>query len=59
MPLVLSLNGTFARGQTMTANVSTSVPIGTLPVLGHFGTITIHAHASAPVDNYRSILETP
>jgi hypothetical protein len=59
MPLVLSLNGTFARGQTMTANVSTSVPIGTLPVLGHFGTITIHAHASAPVDSYRSILEAP
>lgn len=59
MPLVLSLNGTFARGQTMTANVSTSVPIGTLPVLGHFGTITINARASAPVDSYRSILEAP
>lgn len=59
MPLALSLNGTFARGQTMTASVSTSVPVGTLPGLGHFGTITIHAYASAPVDSYRSILEGP
>jgi hypothetical protein len=40
----------------MTATVSTNIPLGTLPLLGHFGTITIHAHASAPVDLYRSIL---
>jgi hypothetical protein len=58
VPLALSLNGTFTRGQVMTASVTTSIPIGTLPVLGHFGTITIHADASAPVDSYRSILES-
>ncbi len=58
MPLALSLTGAFTRGEVMTANVSTSVPIGTLPFLGHFGTITIHAHASDPVDRYRSILES-
>jgi hypothetical protein len=57
VPLTLSLTGTYARGQAMTANVTTTVPIGTLPFLGHFGTITVHAHASAPVDRYRSILE--
>lgn len=55
-PLSLHLSGTFTRGQNMTATVSTSVPLGTLPLLGHFGTITIHARASAPVDLYRSIL---
>ena len=48
----------FARGEVMSANVSTSVPIGTLPFLGHFGTITVHAHASAPVDRYRSLVES-
>jgi hypothetical protein len=56
-PLAMSLTGSFARGQTMTAQVVTSVPIGMLPLLGQFGTITVHAHASAPVDRYRSILE--
>lgn len=56
-PLSLTLNGAYARGQVMTATVSTSVPIGDLPFLGRLGTITIHAHASAPVDRYRSILQ--
>jgi len=56
-PLSLSLTGTFARGQTMTAQVTTSVALGALPVLGDFGTVTIHARASAPIDRYRSILE--
>lgn len=56
-PLALSLAGTYSRGESMTATVSTSIPIGTLPLLGHFGTITIHARASAPIDRYRSILE--
>lgn len=56
-PLTMSLTGTFARGQTMSAQVTTSVPIGMLPFLGQFGTIAIHARASAPVDRYRSILE--
>lgn len=56
-PLALSLNGAYTRGASMTASVTTSVPIGSLPLPGHFGTITIHAHASAPVDRYRSILE--
>lgn len=57
-PLTLSLAGTYSRGESMTATVSTSIPIGTLPLLGHFGTITIHARASAPIDRYRSILES-
>jgi hypothetical protein len=57
MPLALSLTGTFARGQVMSAQVTTRVPIGTLPFLGHFGTITVHGRASAPVGQYRSLLE--
>jgi hypothetical protein len=56
VPLALNLTGTFARGQVMSANVSASVPLGTLPLLGHFGTITVHAHANAPIDRYRSLL---
>jgi hypothetical protein len=43
----------------MSAHVTAKVPIGALPLLGHFGTITVHANASAPVDRYRSILERP
>lgn len=57
MSLSLSLTGTFTRGQVMSAQVTARVPIGTLPFLGHFGTITVHGRASAPVDRYRSILE--
>jgi hypothetical protein len=57
LPLTLRLTGTFARGQVMSAQVSASVPLGTLPFLGHFGTITVHAHSNAPVDRYRSLTE--
>lgn len=56
-PLTLSLAGTYARGEVMSAQVTTSVPIGTLPLLGHFGTIVVRTRASAPVGRYRSILE--
>lgn len=59
-PLSLTLEGAYARGQVMTVQVATTVPVGSLPFLGRFGTITIHAHASAPVDRYRSIIgESP
>lgn len=57
-PLSLSLSGTYGRGQVMSAQVTVRVPIGTLPFLGHFGTITVHGRASAPVDRYRSLLES-
>jgi multidrug efflux pump subunit AcrA (membrane-fusion protein) len=57
MPLTGNLTGTFSRGQVMSAQVTARVPIGTLPFLGHFGTITVHGRASAPVDRYRSLLE--
>jgi Flp pilus assembly protein TadG len=53
----LSLTGTYARGEVMTAQVTTRVPIGSLPFLGHFGTIVVRGRASAPVDRYRSILQ--
>lgn len=57
VPLSLSLTGTYARGQVMSANVTVRVPIGALPLLGQFGTISIHSRASALVDRYRSLLE--
>lgn len=57
VPLSLSLTGTYARGQVMSANVTVRVPIGALPFLGQFGTISIHSRASAPVDRYRSLME--
>jgi hypothetical protein len=57
IPLALRLSGTFARGQVMSAQVSAKVPIGTLPFLGRFGTITVHGRASAPVDRDPSLLE--
>jgi hypothetical protein len=57
-PLSLSLTGTYGRGQVMNAQVTTTVPIGSLPFLGHFGAISIHGRASAPVDRYRSLLES-
>jgi hypothetical protein len=55
-PLELRLSGSFERGGNLQATVSGRVTIGHLPVLGDFGTITVHATARAPVDQYRSLL---
>jgi len=54
-PLRLSLTGTYARGEVMSAEVATSIPLGALPMIGRFGTVVVHARASAPIDRYRSI----
>jgi hypothetical protein len=56
VPMHLTLAGRFARGSVLTANASTTVALGTLPGLGNFGTITVRGTASAPVDQYRSLL---
>jgi hypothetical protein len=56
-PMSLSLTGTYARGQVMSARITARVPLGSLPVIGHFGTVVVHGEARAPVDRYRSILE--
>lgn len=56
-PMSLSLAGTYARGQVMSARVTARVPLGSLPVIGHFGTVVVHGEARAPIDQYRSILE--
>jgi Flp pilus assembly protein TadG len=55
-PLQLQLAGTFGRGGSLQATVSGQVTIGHLPLLGDFGTITVHATARAPIDQYRSLL---
>jgi hypothetical protein len=57
VPLSLTLTGSYSRGQVMSAQVTARVPIGSLPLLGHFGTVVVHGRASAPVDRYRSLLE--
>lgn len=54
--LRLTLDGTFQPGDVMTAHVTTTVPVGVIPLIGSFGTVTVSARASAPVDRYRSIL---
>ena len=59
VPLRLSLGGQFARGGVLRANVSARVTLGTLPVLGSFGTVVVHGDASAPVDRYRSLKNPP
>src|SRR5439155_20185819 len=54
--LQLQLFGSFERGGSLEATVTGQVAIGHLPLLGDFGTITVHATARAPVDQYRSLL---
>jgi Flp pilus assembly protein TadG len=55
-PLQLRLAGSFERGGSLEATVTGQVAIGHLPLLGDFGTITVHATARAPIDQYRSLL---
>jgi hypothetical protein len=55
VPLTLDLQGTFARGETLTVHAVAEVQVGTLPFLGSFGTIHIDGKAQAPVDQYRSL----
>jgi hypothetical protein len=53
--LQLQLSGSFERGGVLEADVSGQVRLGRLPLLGDFGTITVHATARAPIDSYRSL----
>ena len=51
----MRLAGSFDRGNVISAEVSGQIHVGRLPLLGDFGTITVHATAEAPVDQYRSL----
>jgi hypothetical protein len=55
-PLQLRLGGSFERGGSLEATVAGQVAIGHLPLLGDFGTMTVHATARAPIDQYRSLV---
>jgi hypothetical protein len=55
--LRLALDGELQPGEVMTARVSTSVAVGTIPLIGSVGTVSVSGRASAPVDRYRSVLE--
>jgi hypothetical protein len=57
-PLRLELTGSFERGSVLEADVSGQIVVGHLPLLGEFGTITVHAIARAPIDRYRSLPAT-
>ena len=52
--LDLTLNGSLRRGSLLEADVTASLPVGTLPFLGDIGQVTLRASARAPVDPYRS-----
>jgi hypothetical protein len=57
-PVRVALTGRFEPGQTLEARASARVALGSVPLLGDFGTITVRAKARAPVDRYRSLLPT-
>lgn len=51
-----TLSGQFARGSLLTVDAHTTIKAVSLPGLVSFGTVTITGRASAPVDQYRSLL---
>jgi hypothetical protein len=53
-----ALSGQFARGSVLTVEAHTSIRLVGLPGLVSFGTVTISGQASAPIDQYRSLLPT-
>ena len=55
LPLTLNLQGELQRGATLTASTSVEVSLADLPFFGHLGTVMLHGHAQAPVDQYRSL----
>jgi hypothetical protein len=54
--LELQLAGEFARGAILHAETSAQIELGSLPLIGRFGSITVRGSAQAPVDSYRSLL---
>jgi hypothetical protein len=56
--LQLTLSGAFVRGGVLHAQAQTEVDVASLPFVGSLGTITVTGTASAPVDQYRSLLTT-
>jgi hypothetical protein len=52
------LTGQFARGSLLTVNTNTTIKAVALPGVVSVGSVTISGQASAPVDNYRSLLST-
>lgn len=55
LPLSLNLQGELQRGATLTATTTVTVSLTDMPFFGQLGTVTIHGHARAPVDQYRSL----
>jgi hypothetical protein len=55
LPLSLNLEGELQRGATLTATTTVTVSLADIPFFGQFGTVTMHGHARAPVDQYRSL----
>lgn len=55
--MVVSYGGALTPGATVTATVTVTIPAGTIPGIGAFGTIHYSASSTQHVDSYRS--ETP
>lgn len=55
VPLRLRQGGQFSRGAVLTAEVSATVTLGSLPGLGDIGVTRVTSRARAPVDRYRSL----
>lgn len=53
-----TLTGQFARGSILTVDAHTTINAVAIPGIVSFGTVTITGQASAPVDQYRSLLPT-
>ena len=58
-PLVLTLEGEFARASVLRARVRTDVDLASIPLFGAIGTVEVSGDAAAPVDRYRSLLGEP
>ena len=58
-PLQLALEGEFARGGVLRANVRVEIDLARIPLFGSIGTVEVEGDAAAPVDRYRSLLTGP
>jgi hypothetical protein len=57
--LQLTLKGQFGRASVLRARVRTEVDLARIPFFGSIGTVVVSGDAAAPVDRYRSFVDSP
>jgi len=57
-PLEMTVEGEFGRGSVVRAHVRTQVALASIPLFGAIGSVQLSGDAAAPVDRYRSLLQT-